>query len=170
MLFSPHYLGFPFDLWPQFRLGVWVYSLINEKGSKSQNLFTILIVSLFIAAIMSAYLQSRTSPFLSAQNGGFIMALLFAIGLKIIYPHDAFLKETLPAQILRKIGENSYSLYLIHTIILSIFNVIVIKLHIAGWLGWLVFLIYLAFCIFCSNLFENFIRRLSLTLQNMSCS
>jgi len=104
---------YPFDLWPQFGLGILVYDLLSRPKSKAPKYWCACIFGLFAANIIVIHTMSFAPTHLTTSVVS-TFSVAFAVVLLALYPHDTKIVNFPPIRTLTKIGAFSYSLYLTH--------------------------------------------------------
>ncbi|HEX4794663.1 MAG TPA: acyltransferase [Humisphaera sp.] len=117
-IFGRHF-PFPFDLWPQFGLGVLAYDLV--AGRRWRRLSSAVLIPLTIIAFLQ--LPRPASPATGPENLGIQLAvcLTCAIALKVLHPLDGAMYRSPLFRPIMWIGLFSYSLYLIHPLVMGAF-------------------------------------------------
>lgn len=110
--------AFPWNLWPQFGLGVLVYQILAEPKQTGPKVVFVLCGALIV------YGAARFPDVGSVDglSGGFQSQfyLGFALVLLLLFRWDALLARLRPVRALASVGLFSYSLYLIHLLALGI--------------------------------------------------
>ena len=109
-ILAPAWISYPFDLWPQFGMGVLVYDLATRKSSRWPQVFGF-ATALCVFGI--AYFNKLEGTG-RANQATLIAALASALLISLMRQMDHQVSGTLPARMLAGIGRVSYSLYLIH--------------------------------------------------------
>lgn len=145
---------FPWNLWPQFGLGVLVYQILAQPERRTPKVLFGLCSILIILGAM------RFSEF-GAVDGlpGWFQSLYylgFAALLLLLFRWDGRLSEIKGVRLLSKVGVFSYSLYLIHLLALGLVTqalnrahffqpyalvTYAVKLTVCAAAGWLFFLV-----------------------------
>jgi exopolysaccharide production protein ExoZ len=128
LVFKPDAIRFPFDLWPQFGLGILVFDLLAFKGRIRQILWTSLVAILFLSyAVLQTDQGSLSHVSIRLQSA---ICLLFSVLLLILFRFDAYLSKLASVRLLSFVGIFSYSLYLIHIPALGIVSQIFRKANV----------------------------------------
>lgn len=120
LVLPPHSLRYPFDLWPQFGLGVLVYDLVRHRGDRSGRVWGVLILTMFVVYILRQNDLIGLIPGPSRRQ--FAVCLAFAILLVVTHRYDARISGTRVFRALAFVGAFSYSLYLTHTLSIGVVN------------------------------------------------
>ncbi len=151
---NPATCPFPWNLWPQFGLGILVYQILAQPERKIPK-------ALFGVCGALAVLEAvRFSEFGSVDGLPGWFQSLFYLGfaglLLLLFRWDTTIARLGPVRLLSKVGVFSYSLYLIHLLALGIVTqglnrvhflqpyallVYVVKLTVCVAVGWLFFLV-----------------------------
>ncbi len=117
---APGWRRYPFDLWPQFGLGIIVYDLLQAARNRLSTGLMALAAALTVAVCIKADMPvgaMNTSAHLT-----YLVCLGFALLLWLGYRWDETVSKWLPVRILSKVGLFSYSLYLVHTLTMRVAN------------------------------------------------
>jgi peptidoglycan/LPS O-acetylase OafA/YrhL len=110
-------LPFPFDLWSQFGLGVLVFDLLSSPPSLVPRL------ALSVVALEVGWLELQHGFSLAAATSNapatFVSALTCALALLVLHRHDDAISRSLPGRALAWVGRCSYSLYLVHSMVIG---------------------------------------------------
>jgi len=120
---APQYQFYPLDLWPQFGLGVVIYDIARHPGEKRPRLWMLLVSALFLTFALRYDLPA--GPEHASSRLTFTAALTFGMLLLLLYRFDAALSRLKVVRAFSRIGLFSYSLYLIHMLVIGIVNQIV---------------------------------------------
>jgi exopolysaccharide production protein ExoZ len=114
LLASPHLTPYPLDLWPQFGFGVLLFSVLKTRSSSRW------IACLLILTTTAIFLSVCNIPIgsLSQPRLPFIVSAAFAISLFFLYPLDAAITRSALGRALIAVGRFSFSLYLIHLLVI----------------------------------------------------
>lgn len=131
LLLLPTPPPFPFDLWPQFGLGIVVYDAIKFPHRGRARLM--LLLSGF--AILA--LSSLTPYEVIGGHGpysfpSFAICWIFAVLLIWLHRHDKRLVKSAPLRPLFAVGAFSYSLYITHILIVGTMHQLMTKLHLSS--------------------------------------
>jgi exopolysaccharide production protein ExoZ len=133
LLASPHHTPYPFDLWPQFGLGVLVYTLLKTRSSQRWFWCASILAGAASAALLC---NVPLGPLHYQPRMLFIFSTAFAVLLVLAYQLDSAISRSLPGKALIAVGRMSYSLYLIHylviTTLLALLGSLLLKLPVAG--------------------------------------
>lgn len=116
ILFTDHRV-FPFDLWPQFGLGVLVYDVLAHRQKAARLLGSLIIVGIVAFAVLHNYGSHLGQQ---GSRGQFLFSLAFAFLLIAMAHYDHFLERMRVVRLLSWVGLFSYSLYLTHLLMLGI--------------------------------------------------
>lgn len=108
---------FPFDLWPQFGAGVMVFDLLNGPRTATQKAFAIAVVAAWCFAVLAFDLPM-------GHNGGssrlqLVVVAAVAALLMAVRRFDIPVERILGKMGLSGVGRISYSVYLIHYLVIS---------------------------------------------------
>jgi exopolysaccharide production protein ExoZ len=120
LVLPPHSLRYPFDLWPQFGLGVLVYDLVRHKENGSARIWGAVITALFVVYIVRQNDLVGLMPGSSRRQ--FAVTLGFALLLLLSHRSDERISRTRIFRGFAWIGAFSYSLYLTHTLSIGVVN------------------------------------------------
>ena len=129
LIFAPSYSFYPFDLWPQFGLGVIVYDWLSRPRERTPKIWAAIVLAqtLLLAVLDNNRLGAMQQP----ARPACIISLAFAAALIVLSRYDKRFSTFYIVQWLSTIGIFSYSLYLTHTLTLRAVNQICELLHIA---------------------------------------
>jgi len=148
---------FPWNLWPQFGLGVLVYQVLAQPQRKApQGVF------LLCSALIAVYaLRHGSEGGADGLSDGFqaFFYLGFAVVLLLLFRWDASLARSWPARLFSWVGLFSYSLYLIHLLALGIVTQGLSRLHSMDGHPLLLYLLKLVLCLAVGRLFFHFCER-----------
>ena len=157
LIFVPHYRLFPFDLWPQFGLGVLVYDWLKHAGQPRPRLWAIVIAVLMLSFAV------RWDFFIGAVAESsrltFSWALIFATVLLGLHRLDLRLAQVTVIRGLSTIGLFSYSLYLIHMLCLGLLNQVVRRVHLPHTLAYVWLFLSLLLALAAGRVFYHFCER-----------
>jgi peptidoglycan/LPS O-acetylase OafA/YrhL len=111
LLMAPDWVVYPFDLWPEFGLGVLVFDILTLHRRFA---FGILLGTV---AMQAAYALPRfgSGPgYLPTPGMQAVSAIVFCLVLLAMHPLDARIARFRPVRLLSSVGVYSYSLYLSH--------------------------------------------------------
>ena len=149
--------AFPWNLWPQFGLGVLVYQILAQPERKGPKIvFAVCGVLIVYGAI--CYPEAGDVDGLS---GGFqsLFYLGFAVVLLLLFRWDSRLAQLGPVRALAGIGLFSYSLYLVHLLALGIVTQGLNRIAFIQSHALLVYALKLALCIGAGRLFFHVCER-----------
>lgn len=118
LLVRPEAMPYPFDLWPQFGLGVLVYDWIQSGETRRPRAWAA-VIGVQVVAFIALYqmpLGFQANP----SREQFITALLLSVLLVVLYRWDARIARATPVRLLGGIGLYSYSLYLMHLLVITV--------------------------------------------------
>ncbi|MBC8134470.1 MAG: acyltransferase [Fibrella sp.] len=146
-VFAPNLSFFPFNHWIGFGEGVLLFDLLcgrpwKERSRKGKALYGAVILAIGTLIIVQI-IREQGSP----QSWRLLLTSLFAILFYILRPFDAYMKRSRVLSGLFFVGGFSYSLYLIHFMMLSVLHRVAVKLHFPPQLYVAETLIELAICI-----------------------
>jgi exopolysaccharide production protein ExoZ len=117
---APQFRFFPLDLWPQFGLGAIVYDLVSHPRQKW--LWAWLLAAVVLCA---AFLFAGDLPFGPERESSrvtFAVALGFSLLILCLHRFDEMISRWRLVQAFSYVGLFSYSLYLIHMLVIGIVN------------------------------------------------
>lgn len=129
LIAAPQSRMYPFDLWPQFGLGVAVYDVLQGQRRRLSNVLIAGVLALTLIVCMKPDLASGLTN--APIYLGFTVCLGFALLLCVGYRWDAVVSRLWPVRFLAWVGLFSYSLYLVHTLTMRIGNQVASILHMA---------------------------------------
>lgn len=118
LLFAPAAMFYPFDLWPQFGLGVAVYDLLRSREKVAARNW-----SLVIAMLTAAFIAVHHLPLgfqMNPSRSQYVTALGLAVLLVALRRFDRALARVGAVRWLSAIGLFSYSLYLVHFLVITV--------------------------------------------------
>ncbi|MGI4788768.1 MAG: acyltransferase family protein [Janthinobacterium lividum] len=129
LIIVPSRCGDPFDLWPQFGMGVLAFDWISYSHQKSSRGWAAVIgvQMLVLSGIDHGTLGAMQQP----ARASCLVCLVFAILLVVLYRWDLALSQLRPIKWLSGIGMFSYSLYLTHTLTLRAVNQVARLIHLS---------------------------------------
>jgi len=148
---------FPWNLWPQFGLGVLVYQVLAQPGRIVPRL-----LFLSCAVLLGVYaLRHGTDSFADSLSVGFqaLFTLGFAVVLLLLFRWDDMLSRVSVVRGFSWLGLFSYSLYLIHLLALGIVTQGISRVHLLESHGLLLYLVKLVLCVAVGRLFFQFCER-----------
>jgi len=157
LIAAPRYRLFPFDLWPQFGLGVLVYDWLKHEGQPRPRLWAvgIAVLMLLFAARWDLLIGTVAEP----SRLTFAFALVFAAALVGLHRLDLRLAKMPVIRGLSTIGLFSYSLYLTHMLCLGLLNQIVRRLHLPHMLAYVWLFLSLLLALAAGRVFYHFCER-----------
>jgi peptidoglycan/LPS O-acetylase OafA/YrhL len=105
--------SFPFDLWPEFFLGVLSYMFLRSQ--QSRNTLAALSTALMGLVLIGIGVTTKNSYPLTM----FATASVTALGLALLHRFDSVMSELKWLKPVAYLGVISYSLYLVHLIVVS---------------------------------------------------
>ena len=154
---DPQHCPFPWNLWPQFGLGIIVYqSLAQPKRNDLRWVFLGCGVLVLADAVRHPAFGS-----VDGLSGGFqsLFTLGFASILLLLFRWDRALAALWAARLLAKIGLFSYSLYLVHLLALGVATQGLSRLGVTSSHGLVLYGIKLALCVAAGRVFFQFCER-----------
>jgi exopolysaccharide production protein ExoZ len=127
---SPSSCPFPLDLWYQFGIGGIIFFLINLRRFETQGTFFPLLVrsSSFLVFLLTLFYAGRFNLNDSLGHPGTRAQALLTLGLALVFalvaPFDKYLERVELLKPLFILGTFSYSLYLVHTLVLPFVDVL----------------------------------------------
>ena len=125
LAFFPAHTVYPLDLWPQFGFGVLVYDLVRHPRQRRPRLWLAGCAALLAAALLHPGLPSGAEPMPVRLTFG--TALGFALILWGLHGADRRFSSLPPVRLLASVGVFSYSLYLIHMLVIGVVNQAVLQ-------------------------------------------
>ena len=157
LIFLPSKVGYPFDLWPQFGLGILAYDVITHPQDWRPK------ASLGgVSTLFAAFCLTRSYPIGvmgEPSRLSFLFCLIFTGLIIVLYSYEDRFRDTRPIKALSALGLFSYSLYLTHTFSIGIVNQCVKVFHVPASLHYLVFAAVIAFAVGFARLFYQFFER-----------
>ena len=126
VLAAPDAVPYPFDLWPEFGLGVVVLDALTLRRPLAYGML------LATVALQGAYAWvhfSSSYTFRVDTGMATIVALVFGLLLVALNPVDEKLARLLPVRVFAYVGVFSYSLYLFHWLVIGLVAQVINKLH-----------------------------------------
>ncbi len=120
LVLAPHSVPFPFDLWPQFGMGVIAFDWLNSRSSRRAGL----IGSIVCLGVAVLFVLPDVSLSVMQVSGRltYLVSLGFAISIILLKGCDDRLSRNPLQESFRVVGLFSYSLYLTHFLILGLVN------------------------------------------------
>ncbi len=154
---NPRYCPFPWNLWPQFGLGVLAYQILAQPGRKVPRLM------LALCSLLVGVSAGRFPAFGSVDGvaGGLqsLFTLAFAAVLVVLFRWDSVLVRFRPVQVFARVGLFSYSLYLVHLLALGVVTQGLGRVEALGAHGLLLYGMKLALCVAAGRVFFHFCER-----------
>jgi exopolysaccharide production protein ExoZ len=120
---------FPWNLWPQFGLGVLAYQLLAQPDRRLTYIFMSASLGLMaLFAMRYSYGQSLDHTSSRVQS---VFCIFFTLALLGLFRWDDALTRLRPVRWMIWVGGFSYSLYLVHTLLLGLLSQIGKKLHLS---------------------------------------
>ena len=154
---DPRHCPFPWNLWPQFGLGVLAYQILAQPGRKFPRLMLAgcsLLVGIFAVRFPAFGAVDGLSGGLQA-----LFTLAFALVLVALFRWDGALARLKPVQVLAKVGLFSYSLYLVHLLALGIVTQGLGRISGLQAHGLLLYAVKLGLCVLAGRVFFHFGER-----------
>jgi peptidoglycan/LPS O-acetylase OafA/YrhL len=129
LIFAPAYKRFPFDLWPQFGLGVLVYDVLRHPQQVRPKIWLTVLCTQFIAFIVWRNYSIGAWP--NPSRLTFLVCLVFAVQMLVVHRWDETFSALRPVRWMSAIGLFSYSLYLTHVLSLGVIHQGVKLLHLS---------------------------------------
>ena len=128
LIFRPGGILFPFDLWPQFGLGVLAYDLLTQpRRAWTWGILAVIVLETLAFGYIYTF-SGVGSPFEhwrhSALPSRVLACLIFFAALLALYKHDEALERLLLVRFLSWIGGFSYTLYLTHFLCVNLFSIL----------------------------------------------
>ncbi len=148
---------FPWNLWPQFGLGVLVYQILAQPGNRRSWLLFLVCGALVILYA----LRHGGEGTVDGLSGGFqaLFTLGFTVALLLLFRWDGRLAGWWPVRLFSWLGMFSYSLYLIHLLALGLVTQGLDRLHVIAAHPLLLYLVKVAVCVAVGRLFFHFCER-----------
>lgn len=128
LMLRPLGISYPFDLWPQFGLGVLAYDLLNHPGRAAPRGVAVVVIA---QALAFAVLYSRAGPASvfehwrhSSLPSRVAFALLIWAVLLALRRHDEALSRLRAVRALAWVGRFSYTLYLTHFVCVNALSMV----------------------------------------------
>ncbi len=157
LIFVPPYRLFPFDLWPQFGLGVLVYDWLRHEGQLRPRLWAVGIAALLLTFVVRW--DFLIGSFAESSRLTFAFALVFAAALLGLHRVDLRLARVPVIRGLSTLGLFSYSLYLIHMPALGLLNQAVRHVHLPHALAYAWLFLSLLLALAAGRAFYHFCER-----------
>lgn len=148
---------FPWNLWPQFGLGVLVYQILAQPERKLPRLLFLLC-----CALVTLYaLRHGTDSYADGLSTGFqsFFYMGFSIVLLLLFRWDNHLANLNIVRMFSQVGMFSYSLYLIHLLALGIVTQGLNRIDLLENHALLLYMTKFALCIAAGKLFFHYCER-----------
>jgi exopolysaccharide production protein ExoZ len=152
LMIVPDRLPFPFDMWPQFGLGVMVFDVLaaTSRGRASQ----IWLGAGLALSILYALLRDVSLGYLQQPGRlSYIVAVVFALVLVYAYRWDNRLAQMRVMRWFGWLGLFSYSLYLTHFMTVRVAGMILQRVGLPDSLHAVAFVIAVSFAVGCAYVF-----------------
>ncbi len=138
-------LPFPADLWTQFGLGILLFDLLSRPQNKAVGAFAVVVCLVCLAQGLRIF----SLPAYEHQHSGaaWFMVVATFVGLFLMHRIDTKISSTKLMTRLGQVGLFSYSLYLIHGIVLQPVNYVFSKLPATGLLAYILLPSMIAVCV-----------------------
>ena len=126
LVIAPARVPYPFDLWPEFGLGILVLDIFSLRRR------TAYVVLLGTVVLQIAYATKHLAGganFTGSAGMGTFVAVAFCLFLLAVEPFDERLAKLLPVRVLAYVGAFSYSLYLVHWLVIGIVSQVMKRLY-----------------------------------------
>lgn len=157
LILVPRWVGYPFDLWPQFGLGILVFDVLTHPARKAPKVW-MMIVSTLVLVFVSAH-SYLIGMFGESSQTSFLFCLLFAGVIVCLYKYEIKFQTILPVKLLMSVGVFSYSLYLTHTFIIGVVNQALKALHLHSSYHLAIFFVFMILSVGFARLFFHFFER-----------
>lgn len=151
------YVKYPFDLWPQFGLGILAYDLLSHPKSLKPKIW--LIIAGALVVIFAALHRDNIGMMGEPSRPSYLFCLFFTVVIVLLHKYDEKMHKIIPIQLLSLIGILSYSLYLTHTFSIGVINQASKLLHLSVNLHPLLFILVIALSLGFACLFFRFCER-----------
>lgn len=148
---------FPWNLWPQFGLGVLVYQLLAQPERKAPQALFVLSAVLLVVFVARHDYRGIIDPASLQVRMGF--SLVFALVLLALFRWDAVLVRLRPLRLLSSVGLFSYSLYLIHLLALGVVTQGLQRITLLATHPLPLYLVKIAVCLLIGRLFFHVCER-----------
>jgi peptidoglycan/LPS O-acetylase OafA/YrhL len=130
LLLAPGAVPYPFDLWPEFGLGVLALEVLTLRRSRG---YWLLLATVLLQGVYGAIHLNDPTVFYKPNSGEqAIAATAFACFLVAINPIDDRIARWWPVRLLAYVGVFSYSLYLLHWLVIGVVAQIMKRLGVAS--------------------------------------
>lgn len=159
---------FPFDVWHQFAIGGLFFYILESRpgtvaGYSPAFRRTLTGIAVVITALCAVYIAMRGTPFwsiaLPSSKLYTLATLIFCVFLAAIRRFDTKIAESRWVRPLLWVGAASYSLYLIHPIVLPFLDITCRRMGLDGNRYWITFWIQVIVAVPCGRLFYVLIER-----------
>lgn len=129
---------FPFDLWPQFGLGILTYDQLRFPHRRRASVFLMLNgLSIIILSLLKPHqFVGSIGQVVFPQ---YLISLIFALTLIVLYSRDGYLSSRRFLRPLYSIGAFSYSLYITHVLSIGLMHQVLMKFHLPQTVHYLLF-------------------------------
>ena len=157
LIFIPHKLNYPIDLWPEFGLGIVTYDILThwERWQPKAWFAGISLLLIAFCGIHSYNVGVMAEP----SRLTFLFCLVFAGLLIVLHKYEKFFQSSTPVRLLSSLGLFSYSLYLTHVFSIGIVNQCVKIFHIPASFHYFVFMAVIVTAIAFARVFFHFFER-----------
>jgi exopolysaccharide production protein ExoZ len=164
LIISPRHVPFPFDLWPQFGLGVMVYDILQKPTQRYLRAFWLAIILETAGFIVLHSIGGDISHKSSRLTFGICLA--FALALIVLHRYDDMLTKAKVTKLFAWIGTFSYSLYLTHLLCLGIISQIGKRLGVTEHTYIIVYILEIALSIGFAWIFYRFFEKPFLSIRD----
>jgi len=127
LIIKPQWHRYPFDLWPQFGLGIAVYDVL--QGTKRRLSHGLIGIVLILTVLLCLKPDIALGAMIASARLTYITSLTFAVVLCLCYHWDKILAQWMAVRLLAFVGLFSYSLYLVHSLTMRVTNQVSGILH-----------------------------------------
>jgi peptidoglycan/LPS O-acetylase OafA/YrhL len=157
-IFAPRWAVFPFDQWIGFGEGLLLFDLLCGRPWNQRTVPAKLFYGVVLAVIAGLVLVQIDRQNGSAYSWRILITSLFTVLFFFLRPFDARMKAMKPLAGLFFVGVFSYSLYLIHFMLLSVLHRLAVKLHLPAQLFALELFAELAICVAAAYIFYRLVE------------
>lgn len=157
LIFIPHKLSYPADLWPEFGLGIVAYDVLThgDQWQPKAWLAGISVLLITFCGMHNYNIGSMSEP----SRLTFLFCLGFTGLLIALYKYERFFQASPPVRLLSALGLFSYSLYLTHVFSIGVVNQCVKIFHIPSAVHDIVFAAVIVTAIAFARIFFHFCER-----------
>lgn len=157
LIAAPHYVMYPFDLWPQFGLGILAYDVLKHPESQKPKtwLAAASLLLLGLAGVHNDSIGMMGEPI----RQSFLFCFFFTGAIVMLHRYDEHVRQILPIRLLSTVGSFSYSLYLTHTFSIGLINQVIKALHLPIFVHYPVFVLFLILSVGFARFFFQFCER-----------